>query len=115
MFGDDDEVRRSFRRGFRPEHLSNQSFRSIPHDRSPELLAGDDAEPAVGTGGRGGDDREVTAMGSATGVEYALELPATADSPGGWQSIGRHSGPFEFGAGGWQFPLPDRRARTVNC
>jgi allophanate hydrolase subunit 1 len=36
-------------------------------------------------------------MGSATGVEDALELPAPADSPAGWQSIGRHSGPFEFG------------------
>jgi hypothetical protein len=35
-------------------------------------------------------------MGSATGVEYALELPAAADSPGGWQSIGRHSGPLKF-------------------
>ena len=29
-------------------------------------------------------------MGSATGVEYALELPAAANPPGGWQSIRRH-------------------------
>ena len=96
MLGDDDEVGRAIRCGLGPEHLSNQSFSSIPHDRPPQFLAGDDAEAAVGTGRRGGNDREVTAMGSATGVEDALELPAAADSPGGWQSIGRHSGPLKF-------------------
>ena len=31
-------------------------------------------------------------MGPATGVEDALEFPAAADSPRGWQSIGRHLG-----------------------
>ena len=97
MLGDDDEVRGAIGRDLGPEHLSNQSFSSIPHDRSAEFLAGDDAQAAVGAWCRGGNDCEVTAMGSATGVEDALELPASADSPAGWQSIGRHSGPFEFG------------------
>ncbi len=73
-----------------PEHLSNQSFRSISHDRSPEFLARDDAEPASRPCRRRRDDGEVTAMGPATGVEDALEFPAAADSPRRWQSIGRH-------------------------
>lgn len=75
-----------------PEHLSNQSFSTIPHDRSPQFLAGDDTEAASGTWGRGGDDGEVAAMRSAAGVEDALKLPAAADTPRRWQSIGRHWG-----------------------
>ena len=74
----------------RPENLSNQSFSSISHDRATELLAGDDTDPALGTGGGNGDDGEITTMGSATGVEDTLEVHAAANAPRGWQSIGWH-------------------------
>lgn len=87
---DDDEIGSRAKIVGGSKDLPDQPFSSISHDRSAKFFAGDDAEAALGAWSSDSDDGEIAAMGSATGVENALKLPAPADSARGWQSIRRH-------------------------
>jgi len=76
---DDDQIGGSGWSWLSPEDLSNQSFSSVSHNRSPQLSAGDDTETRRPSGGGGRDDGEVTAVGPAPRVEDALEFAAAAN------------------------------------
>ena len=73
-----------------PEHFSNQPFSSVSNNRTPQFAAGDDPQARLTTRGRGENERQVTTMHPASGVEDALEVAPAAHAPVRRQGVGRH-------------------------
>jgi len=90
--GDDHQIEGTIRLVNYSKDFSNQSFSAISHDRTAELPGRNDAKASPWSPVRRSDDREVSAMGSASGVEDALKFHPPAQASNRWQSMGLHAG-----------------------
>jgi hypothetical protein len=68
-----------------PEHLSNQSLRSIPLDGAAKLPRGDDPEPGSCQPVGEHQEREEPALQTSAAIEYRPELAAPPDPPMFWK------------------------------
>ena len=96
------------------EDLPNQSFRSIPLDRAPELFRGRDTEAAKASIAGQDEDCEVAAVCPGTALVNELEFSATAQPfVGPETSHGRAVGPgYSLLTVRRLRPLARRRLRT---